>query len=677
LRQVVQHLGTGHTELVDVPAPGPRRGRLLVRATRSLVSLGTERMLVEFGRGGWLSKARQQPEKFRAVLAKIRSEGFFATVDAVRSKLAQPIPLGYCHVGKVLDAGEVPGFAAGDRVISNSPHAEVVSASPAFAARLPASVSDEQAAFTPLAAVALQGLRHIDAKPGETVVVMGLGLIGQLAVRLLRARGVTVVGVDPDEAKRADAKQAGALVPELGTPLTTLLPGGVAGVLITASTSSDEPVNQAARLCRRRGRVVLVGVTGLTLNRADFYENEVTFQVSRSYGSADPVDPSSARANFDEVLALMAAGSLDVAPLLTSRHPFASSPQIYDDLRCPGTYGLLIEYSVPNESLARTLLGSDWDTRTASGFGVIGCGNFASRVLVPELRRQGASPSVFASANGLSAKLLAGVAATATTETSALLDQPGLTTVFIATRHGDHGELVRAALRAGKDVWVEKPLAMSEADLDATMAVARSASGLLAIGFNRRSAPLAVHLRTALAAKTGVRRFTVEVNAGRLPSGHWTLDPQQGGGRIVGEACHFVDLLRFLSGSPIVSARALSRDADGQDGGCFELRFANGDVAALNYRTDLPAHLPKERIAVSGEGWSAEIANWKSLRSQNLSGASAFPAWLGGPARGKGHAEALTAFLSAVRTGGPSPVSPDEIEEVSRWSIRMQGMLKS
>ena len=675
LRQIVQHLGSGRTELLDVPAPGPRRGRLLVRATRSLVSLGTERMLVEFGRGNWLSKARQQPEKFRAVLAKIRTEGLFATVTAVRSKLGQPIPLGYCHVGQVLDAGDVPGFAAGDRVVSNSPHAEAVSASPAFVARIPASVSDEHAIFTPLAAVALQGLRLLDAKPGETVVVMGLGLIGQLAVRLLRAHGVAVVGIDPDEAKRADAKQAGAQVPELGTPLTTLLPsGGVAGVLITASTASDEPVNQAARLCRRRGRVVLVGVTGLTLNRADFYENEVTFQVSRSYGSADAADPSSARANFDEVLALMASGSLDVAPLLTSRHPFTEAPKIYDDLRRPGTYGLLIEYAVPNESLARTLTGADWDSRTPGGIGIIGCGNFASRVLVPELRRQGASPSVFASANGLSAKLLAGNAATSTTDSSALLDQPGLSTVFIATRHDEHGELVRAALRASKKVWVEKPLALTEADLDATMAVARASSGLLAVGFNRRFAPLAVRLRAALASKSGPRRFTMDINAGRLPAGHWTLDAKQGGGRIVGEACHFVDLLRFLSGCTIATARALSRDGDGQDGGCFELSFANGDIAALNYRTDLPAHLPKERIAVVGEGWSAEIDNWRSLRSQNLPSASTLPTWLGGPARGKGHAEALAAFLSAVRHGGPAPVSLDEIEEVSRWSIRMQGM---
>lgn len=670
MRQIVQHLGSGRTELVDVPAPGPRRGRLLVRATRSLVSLGTERMLVEFGRGSWLSKARQQPEKFRAVLAKIRSEGFFATVSAVRSKLAQPIPLGYCHVGQVLDAGDVPGFAAGDRVVSNSSHAEVVSASPAFAARIPTAVSDEQAAFTPLAAVALQGLRLVDARPGETVVVMGLGLIGQLAVRLLRARGVQVIGVDPDEAKLADAKQAGALVPALGRPLTTLLPsGGVAGVLITASTASDEPVNQAARLCRRRGRVVLVGVTGLTLNRADFYENEVTFQVSRSYGSADLADPSSARANFDEVLAMMASGALDVASLLTSRHPFAASPQIYDDLRRPGAYGLLIEYAVPNDSLTRTIPGADWDSRTTGGIGIIGCGNFAARVLVPALRRLGASPSVFASANGLSAKLLAGAAATASTDTAALLDHPRLTTVFIATRHDEHGELVRAALRAGKHVWVEKPLALTEADLDATMAVARSPHALLAVGFNRRFAPLALRLRAALASKSGPRRFTVDINAGRLPAGHWTLDPQQGGGRIVGEACHFVDLLRFLSGSAIASVRAVSRDGDGQDGGCFELRFANGDVAALNYRTDLPADLPKERLSVAGEGWSAEIDNWKSLSSQNLPGASALPAWLGGPARGKGHAEALTAFLA-----GTSLTPLDELEEISRWSIRMQGM---
>ena len=671
MRQLVQHLGSGRTELLEAPAPGPQGGRLLVRATRSLVSLGTERMLVEFGRGNWLSKARQQPEKFRAVLGKVRSEGLFATIAAVRSKLAQPIPLGYCHVGSVLDAGGVPGFAAGDRTVSNSPHAEVVSADPSFAARIPAGVSDEQATFVPLAAVALQGIRLIGPRPGDTVVVMGLGLIGQLAVRLLRAQGITVIGIDPDAEKSADAAKAGATI---GSPS---LAAGAAGVLITASTASDEPVNQAARLCRRRGRVVLIGVTGLRLNRADFYQNEVSFQVSRSYGSADLSDPSSARANFDEVLSLMASGALDVAPLLTSRHPFASAPEIYDDLRRPGSYGHLIEYEVPNEALGRTLPGADWDSRTTGGIGIIGCGNFASRVLVPALRSLGAAPSAFASANGLSAQLLAGNSAMATTDTAALLDRPGVASVFVATRHDEHGELARAALRAGKHAWVEKPLALTEADLDATLAVARSSSPFLAIGFNRRFAPLAVRLRTALAAKAGACSFTVDVNAGQLPSGHWALDPKQGGGRIVGEACHFVDLLRFLSGSKIVSAAAKSRDFDGQDGGCFELSFANGDIATLNYRTDLPAHLPKERIKVAGQDWSAEIDNWKSLRSVNLPGASAFPACLGGPARGKGHAEALAAFLSAVRSGTSAPVPLDEIEEVSRWSIRMQGMVRA
>jgi predicted dehydrogenase/threonine dehydrogenase-like Zn-dependent dehydrogenase len=668
LRQLIQHLGSGRTELVDAPAPGPRRGRLLVRAARSLVSLGTERMLVEFGRAGWLSKARQQPEKFRAVLAKVRTEGLFPTLAAVRSKLAQPIPLGYCHVGEVLDAGQVPGFAVGDRVVSNSPHAEVVSADPDFAARVPAAVSSEHAAFTPLAAIALQGLRLVDARRGETVVVMGLGLIGQLAVRLLLARGIVVVGVDPDEAKRAVAAQAGAIIPDGATGLSALLRSGAAGVLITASTSSDEPVNLAARLCRRRGRVVLVGVTGLTLNRADFYQNEVSFQVSRSYGSADPADPSSARANFDEVLALMASGELDVSPLLTSTHPFSEAPQLYADLRRPGAFGLLIAYAVPNTALARTVPGADWDSQSVDGVGVIGCGNFAARVLVPSLRRKGASPSAFASANGLSARLLAGTAATSTTDVSVLLDQPALTKVFIATRHDEHGELARAALGAGKSVWVEKPLALTEADLDATLAAARASSAVLAVGFNRRFAPLAVRLQSALAARTGPRRFTIDINAGHLPADHWTLDPKQGGGRIVGEACHFVDLLRFLSGSTIVSARAVSRNLDGQDGGCFELTFANGDLAALNYRTDLPADLPKERIAVTGEGCSAVIDNWRSLRSTNLPGASALPTWLGGPARGKGHDQAIDAFLAGT------PVPLPEIEEVSRWSIRMQGM---
>jgi predicted dehydrogenase/NADPH:quinone reductase-like Zn-dependent oxidoreductase len=631
-------------------------------------------MLVEFGRGGWLSKARQQPEKFRAVLAKARADGMFATLRAVRGKLARPIPLGYCHVGQVLEAGAVPGFAAGDRVVSNSPHAEVISADPAFAARIPAHVSDEHATFTPLAAVALQGLRLLEVRPGETVVVVGLGLIGQLAVRLLRARGVDVVGVDPDASKREDAKKAGARAPDDPAALPGLLGAGAAGVLITASTSSAEPVNQAARLCRRRGRVVLVGVTGLTLNRADFYQNEVSFQVSRSYGSAEPDDPSSARANFEEVLALMASGTLDVSPLVTSRHDFASAPRIYDDLRRPGAYGLLIEYAVPNESLARTLPAADRDSPATGAVGLIGCGHFGSHVLAPALLAAGAAPSVFASANGLSAKLLARAAASATTDVTALLDHPGLATVFVATRHDEHGALARAALGAGKSVWVEKPLALTEAELTATLEVARCSSGILAVGFNRRFAPLAVRLRRALAARPGPRRFTVDVNAGRLPADHWALDPRQGGGRIVGEACHFVDLLLFLSGSAIAGARVMSRDADGQDGGSFELTFVNGDTALLNYRTDLAAHLPKERIAVVGEGWSAEIDNWRSLRSTGLPGATAWPAWLGGPSRGKGHAEALAAFLAAVRSAGPPPVSLAEIEEVSRWSIRLQSL---
>ena len=670
MRQLIQHLGSGRTELLDVPAPGPRRGRLLVRARRSLVSLGTERMLVEFGRGGWLSKARQQPEKFRAILAKVRSEGLFPTLAAVRSKLAQPIPLGYCHVGEVVDVGEVTGFAAGDLVVSNSPHAEIVSADPAFAARVPAGVSAEHAAFTPLAAVALQGLRLVSPQKGETVVVMGLGLIGQLAVRLLRARGVEVVGIDPDASKRSVAAQAGATAWDPATPLPPVLASGAAGVLITASTSSDEPVNLAARLCRRRGRVVLVGVTGLTLNRADFYANEVSFQVSRSYGSADPADPSSARANFDEVLRLMAAGALDVAPLLTSCHSFAEAPKIYDDLRRPGAFGLVIEYAMPLSAMERTK--GEIPDQSVVPVALIGCGNFAARVLSPALRRLSAEPAAFASANGLSAMLLSGRSAMATTDASRIFAEHRLKHVFIATRHDEHGELVRAALRAGKSVWVEKPLALTEPDLDATLAVARISSSVLAVGFNRRFAPFAVRLRAALAAKSGPRRFAIDVNAGRLPAEHWTLDPKQGGGRIVGEACHFVDLLRFLSGSAIVSVRALSRDVDGQDGGCFELAFVNGDVAALNYRTDLPAHLPKERITVEGDGYSAVIDNWRSLRSTNLSGASAFPAWLGGPARGKGHREALAAFL----VGSPLTSLP-EIEEISRWSIRMQEMSPS
>lgn len=749
--QLLQHLGDGRTILAEVPAPSPRRGALLIRSTRSLISAGTERMLVDFGKAGWIGKARQQPEKVRAVFDKVRASGLLETVRAVRAKLGQPIALGYCQVGTVIAVGDDgsrfsgPGsreeaggstnqepitsnqerFTPGDRVVSNGPHAEVVSIAHDLCAKIPQEISDEAASFTPLCAIALQGINLLAPAPGDRVVVTGLGLIGQLAVRILLACGCEVLGLDPSPERRALAEKSGART-AAGDPVTAALGWsngkGVAGVLITASTSSNEIVNQAARSCRQRGRVVLIGVVGLQLNRVDFYRNEISFQVSNSYGARNARAASSAQGNFKQVLAWMAEGKLPVEDLITHRYEFTAAPAAYELLADKSALGVVMSYGGRTEDggqrtdvLNRTVVlrqevedgrrrPEDGGQRTKSGrprVALIGAGNFATRTLLPAMSLLSSPPEIaaVASAQGASALLAAQTcgAERATTDVTAILADPSVEAVFITTRHDSHAVQAVDALRAGKHVWVEKPLCLNLEELKEIEAalgsqlidhgsrkdpslgrVTRSdeqktpsASPTLMVGFNRRFAPTAVALRSALAAREGPHRFTVTVNAGRLDPDHWNLDPRTGGGRIVGEGCHFVDLARFLAGSPIQGVSCMRRDTDGQDGGAFEVTFVGGSSALIDYRTDLAPHLPKEAIEVSGAGYSGQIHNWSRLTSRGLSGLRQGGFWSRTPR--KGHPEAITAFLRAIQ-GGAKPIPLDEILEVSRWSIAMQAM---
>lgn len=639
-------------------------------------------MLVNFGRAGWLGKIQQQPEKVRAVIAKLRAEGPVATWGAISAKLNQPIPLGYCQVGRVVDAGGVDWVRAGQRVVSNGSHAEVVSVSQGLCAGVPDGVDDEAATFTPLASVALQGINLLELKPGDKVAVVGLGLIGQLAVRILRSLGCDVMGFDPSAERRTLAERFGAqIVPATMDPVAAVLSwtagSGVRGVLITASTSSNELVGQAARSCGVRGKVVLVGVVGLLLNRADFYSREVMFQVSCSYGSRDARSPHSVQANFQQVLAWMAEGRLPVVDLVTHRSPFAAAPEAYAALNNPRALGIMLEYAdgpADEALLARTVeLRAANDTKIA----LIGAGNFTLRTLLTAMLKLGqlAAVSAVVSERGLSAVLAAQAAGAcrATTDTGAVLADPRISIVFITTRHNLHAAQAQAALAAGKHVWVEKPLALSEAAVESVVAAARAAARILMVGFNRRFAPATARMRRALSGQSNPIQVQVMVNAGRLDRDHWALDSRAGGGRIVGEVCHFVDLLRCLVGSPIVAAHCTRRDTDGQDGGCFELTFANGSTGMIDYRTDLPAHVPKEKVTVSGTGFSATIHNWTKVTSTGLPGV-----WLGGGwwrTPRKGHPEAVRAFLEAVRLGGASPIPLGEVLEVSLWAIRLQAMV--
>jgi len=528
------------------------------------------------------------------------------------------------------------------------------------------------------------------------VVVTGLGLIGQLAVRILRAMGCEVMGLDPSEERRALAEQHGAKTVGVDQdPVTAALSwthgGGVTGVLITASASTNEIVSQAARSCRRRGKVVLVGVVGLQLNRADFYQNEISFQVSCSYGARNPRMSGSARSNFRQVLDWMAVGKLDVHDLITHKFDVREAIEAYGKLADRSALGIVMSYSEKksetkaSDKLCRTKIFGSENKKAALAVAVIGAGNFAMRTLLPELTKLAAPPEISAivSSQGISALLAAQSfgAKQATTDGDPVLGDSDVDAVFLTTRHDTHADLSLQALGAAKSVWVEKPLCLTQQELKALgdkltgmiseLAGTERPSPILMVGFNRRFAPIAVKLRDAIGARSGVCHLKITVNAGCLPSDHWALDPKMGGGRILGEACHFVDLSRFLIGYPIVEAVCERRDTDGQDGGKFRLNFENGSSAVIDYRTDLPSHIPKEHIEAAGSGFTAEILNWAKLRSSGMGGVAMGGRWNRAPK--KGHPEALSAFFDAIRVGRP-PIPYNEIFEVSRLAILMQKM---
>lgn len=699
MRQILQELGSGKTLLAEVPEPATSAGSLRILTRRSLISAGTERMLIEFGRAGWVSRVRQHPERVQQVLYKMRTDGVAAAFEAVRSKLDQTLPLGYCNVGWV-DGAEA-GFAAGERVVSNGPHAEVVAVPANLCARVPPSVSDDEAAFAVIAAVGLQGVRLAEPSLGESFVVSGLGLIGLITLQLLRANGCRVLGIDPDPSRTALARAFGAATVDLALDEDPLAVAaafsggrGVDGVLITAATQSDEPVSQAARMCRKRGRIVLVGVTGLRLNRADFYEKELTFQVSCSYGPGR-YDPDyeqaghdypfgfvrwTAQRNFEAVLELMAQHRLDVVPLISHRFPLAEAPRAYDLLaeKREPALGVLLEY--PERSLAtpaaRSLRLGPAAAAAANepAVAVLGAGNYAGRVLIPALARSGARLVGIASQGGVSAARLARKYGfrTATTDPATLLSDAHINTVVVATRHDTHAAFVQQALAADKHVFVEKPLAITASEIEAIeAALARSPvrqRPLLMVGFNRRFAPLIVRMKALLQQERAPKSFIVTVNAGAVPAGHWTQSAEVGGGRIIGECCHFIDLLRFLAGAPTVHwdvATAAATAAQPDTPATITLTFADGSTGTVHYFPNGHASFPKERIEAFCAGRILQLDNFRTLRGFGWSTPGLRHAWR----QDKGHNDCLAAFLEAIRSGSGSPIPLEEILEVSRITV--------
>lgn len=698
MKQLLQRLDSGETFLTEVPVPKASGAHLVVETRASVVSAGTERMLVEFGRSNLLAKARSQPDKVRQVLDKMRTDGIGPTLEAVRAKLDAPIPLGYCNAGVVVEAGSrAGGFAAGDRVVTNGPHAEYVRVPFTLAAKIPDEVPFENAAFTPLAAIGLQGIRLAAPALGETVVVFGLGLIGLLTVQLLRANGCRVIGIDRDASRLALAERFDARVVESGDGATArvlALTGGIGAdaVLMTLSSSSDEPIRQAAEMSRKRGRIVLVGVTGLNLVRDDFYKKELSFTVSCSYGPGR-YDPAYEEAgqdyplpfvrwtvqrNFEAVLALMASRQLDPTPLITHRFEFERATAAYDVISSSEpSLGVVLTYpdrkGTEPRPEARTVQRKAALPRLAQpSIGVIGAGNFAVRTLLPALRDAEARLRVIASTGG-TAGAIAGSKfdfERVTADTDVVFADDEVDAVFVLTRHDTHARFTIRALEAGKHVFVEKPLALTEEELDAVAEVAERSGRLLMVGFNRRFAPLTQRVREYLAGRAGPLSILATINAGEIPRDHWTQDPRVGGGRIVGEACHWIDLARALVGAPIDDVNVTSaRDHSGRpvdDVAHISIRFEDGSTAVVHYLAHGAKSFPKERIECFWDGKTVVIDNWRRLRRHGVRG----PLFERGRRIDKGHAAEVRAWLKAVNEGGPAPIPLEEIIEVSRWAIR-------
>jgi predicted dehydrogenase/threonine dehydrogenase-like Zn-dependent dehydrogenase len=645
MKQVAHRPRDGRITVVDAPLPTPRAGWVLVANRCSLISAGTERSKLELGGKNLVQKARARPDLVRKVVDRARAEGVRPALSAARERLDALAPLGYSSAGVVLRLGAgVAGISPGERVACGgggfANHAEVVAVPSNLIAAIPEGVSFESAAYATVGAIALHGVRRAEARVGERIGVVGLGLVGQLAVRILVAAGCKPVGIDPDPEAVALASVGGARVfsreqPGLDEAVLEASDGiGLDSVLICAAGRSADPVELAARLARDRGRLVVVGDVAVEAPRALLYEKELELRLSRSYGPGRhdrdyeergrDLPPGYVRwteqRNLQAFLELVAAGKLDPSSLTTHRFPVEQAEDAYAALtgEGPRAFGVLLEYDYaqhaqePRPSRPR-------QSRVGSvRVGLIGAGSFARGTLLPALRDAGAELAAVASEGGLSAADVASRFEFAHAAGSAdeILGDEEIDAVVIATRHSTHAELAAAALRAGKAVFVEKPLALTEAAL-LEVEAALEGGGPLMVGFNRRFAPLTVRLGTEL-ARVEAPVLLARVNAGPLAEDHWLHDPEEGGGRLLGEGCHFVDLLAHLAGAPPLAVQAAAvpsalRPLECSDGIVATLRFGNGSVGTLLYSGGGDTRLPKERVEVFGGGLSAVLDDFRRL----------------------------------------------------------------
>jgi predicted dehydrogenase/threonine dehydrogenase-like Zn-dependent dehydrogenase len=711
LKQLLQNLKTGEGSVADVPAPIVQRGRVLVRTAASLVSAGTERAFIELGRKNLVGKATERPDLVRKVVEKVRSEGLLNTLNAVREKLDESHALGYSAAGTVIEVGEgVTEFRSGDRVAcagaGYATHAEMLSVPKNLCVRIPDGVDFESGAFATLGAIALQGIRLAGPTLGESVAVIGLGLVGQIAVQLLKANGCFVFGVDLDEWKVDLARQLGdddgCVMQEAAKQavIDWSRGRGADAVIITAATSSDQPIQFAGEISRRKGRVVAVGLVGLNVPRQVYFERELTLQVSMSYGPGryDPeyeehghdyplpyVRWTEGR-NIEAFLDLVAAQRVKVGPLITHRFPIEESARAYEVFSAPGApayLGIVINYDTGREVERYVLKLARPATAKGVGqvkLGMIGAGDYAQGILLPQFKANGVDFVAITTASGVTARDVGARYGFAQVVSGAeeVLANPEVNLVVIATRHDSHAELARRALERGMNVFVEKPLARNDEELDAVLETATRSGGRLMVGFNRRFSSLAQAGKDFFADRHSPLSILYRVNAGRVPRSHWVQDPREGGGRIIGEVCHCVDFMHFLTGSTVkrVYAEAVSSDdqtAVTEDSIFVTLKFADGSNGAIAYLAEGDRSLPKERIEIIGGSRVFVIDDFKSATAYRHGRKKQTTL----RAQDKGQREEVRAVCDTVVTGKPAPILLDELGAVTRTTFRIVESLRT
>jgi len=707
LKQIFQSLENGETYIADLAVPCVKDGEILIKTNKSLISAGTEKMLKEFGKSNLLEKALNNQDKVKEALSKLKSDGLISTYEAINSKLNNPIPLGYCNVGVIEDIGKgVKGFKIGDRVVSNGYHAEYVSVPMNLCAKIPDNITDNSAVFTVLGAIGLQGIRLAKPSFGEIFVVSGLGIIGLITAQILKANGCKVIGVDPDtkRTKLAASFDIETFNFDNCSNYKNFIDkysngNGIDGVIITASTKSNKPIEIASQICRKRGRIILVGISGLKLNRDYFYKKELKFQVSCSYGPGR-YDSSyekfsndypigfvrwTEQRNFDAILSALANKSIRTEELISHKFDIGDSIKAYDLLDSDENHlGILLNY--PNKSSSNKytelkpkkniLINKKIQIDKNISISFIGAGNYASRVLIPAFAKQNIELETLFSRNSIDHLKISKnfKFKNLTTNADDIFKNKSSNTVIIASRHDSHYLYLEKSLKRFKNIFIEKPLCLKLEELNQIENIYNSllekgSQPIVMIGFNRRFSPLIKKLKKILELIDDKKSFIYTCNAGYIDPNHWTQDPNIGGGRLIGEACHFVDLLVFLANSKIdkINITSMEDIKYFPDTFTINLKFLDGSIGTIHYYSNGHKSYPKENLEVFSGGSIFKLENFRKLNAWGYPGFKRKTLFV----QDKGQLSCVSEFINSIRNSKDSPINFDEIIHIHRKIIEV------